>query len=103
MLGDIINSNPLFVGAQDYGRLLGSSGLSSAEKSSYLSFRNSSAYLKRVDAVSPTAMIYVGANDGMLHGFLAKTGEEVFAYVPNEVYSNLSALTSPLYSHKYYA
>ena len=102
LLGDIINSNPLFVGAQDYGYALGSSGLSSAEKSSYLSFRNSSAYLKRVDAVSPTAMIYVGANDGMLHGFLAKTGEEVFAYVPNEVYSNLSALTSPLYSHKYY-
>lgn len=27
-------------------------------------------------------MIYVGANDGILHGFLAKTGEVVFLPVP---------------------
>lgn len=34
-------------------------------------------------------MIYVGANDGMLHAFRADTLEEVFAYVPNAVYDNL--------------
>ena len=28
------------------------------------------------------AIVYVGANDGMLHGFRASDGEEVIAYVP---------------------
>ncbi|HET8900068.1 MAG TPA: PilC/PilY family type IV pilus protein [Rhodanobacteraceae bacterium] len=31
-------------------------------------------------------MLYVGANDGMLHAFDAKTGEEKFAYVPHLIY-----------------
>ena len=102
LLGDIINSNPVYVGTQDYGYSLGSSGLSLAEKSSYQSFKKTSIYLKRVDASSPTAMIYVGANDGMLHGFLASTGVEKFAYVPSSVFPNLTNLTSPLYAHRYY-
>ena len=42
-------------------------------------------------------MIYVGANDGMLHGFNADTGNEVFAYVPRAVYSKLSELTAADY------
>ena len=37
---------------------------------------------------------HVGANDGMLHGFNAKTGVETLAYVPTPVYRNLSALTT---------
>ena len=102
VLGDIVNSNPVFVGVQDYGYSLQSSGLSSAEKNDYLSFRRTSGYLNRVSGSSPTAMIYVGANDGMLHGFLASSGIEKLAYIPNNVFSNLSALTSPQYSHKYY-
>lgn len=32
------------------------------------------------------AMLYVGANDGMLHAFNADTGKEVFAYVPHTIY-----------------
>jgi len=31
-------------------------------------------------------MVYAGANDGMLHGFLSTTGVEQFAYVPSAVY-----------------
>lgn len=34
-------------------------------------------------------VIYVGANDGMLHAFNAKTGVEVFAYVPSMLIGNL--------------
>jgi type IV pilus assembly protein PilY1 len=50
-------------------------------------------------------MIYVGANDGMLHAFRADTGDansgkEIFAYVPAAVYDNLSKLTAPSYVHK---
>jgi type IV pilus assembly protein PilY1 len=46
--------------------------------------------------------IFAGGNDGMLHGFNASTGQEVFAYVPNLVFPNLSHLTSPAYAHKFY-
>ena len=102
VLGDIVNSNPVFVGTQDYGYSLQSSGLSSVEKNSYREFRKTSEYLNRVGGLSPTAMIYVGANDGMMHGFLANTGVEKVAYIPNSVFTNLSALSSPQYSHKYY-
>ena len=52
-------------------------------------------------------VVYVGANDGMLHGFHASTGEELFAYVPNKLidgtlrYRNeLSQFTSPFYQHR---
>ncbi len=47
-------------------------------------------------------MVYIGANDGMLHGLSASTGQELFAYVPNLVYDHLSELADQGYSHKYY-
>lgn len=49
-------------------------------------------------------MLYVGGNDGMLHGFSAEDGKELVAYVPQGVYKNLPALTDPSYQnkHKYY-
>jgi type IV pilus assembly protein PilY1 len=42
-------------------------------------------------------MVYVGANDGMLHGFSATTGEEMFAYVPAALLADLPALASSGY------
>ncbi len=93
VLGDIVNSDPAFAGQQDYGfgRLPGSEG------SSYTSFRNSNAYLNR------PAMLYVGANDGMLHGFRASNGDELLAYVPDAVFAGLSPLTAQTYNtnHRY--
>ena len=47
-------------------------------------------------------VIYIGANDGMLHAFDATTGEELFAYVPNLVYDHLADLADPGYSHRFY-
>jgi type IV pilus assembly protein PilY1 len=52
-------------------------------------------------------VLYVGANDGMLHAFNVKKGsanigEELFAYVPSMVYPNLNQLTFNGYQHKYY-
>lgn len=54
-------------------------------------------------------MLYVGANDGMLHAFAAKTGQEVFAYIPNALFSPASGLAdsllgnigNPNYEHRY--
>jgi type IV pilus assembly protein PilY1 len=47
-------------------------------------------------------MIYVGANDGMLHVFDAETGKEVFSYIPDKVYNNLRYYSLPTYSHKFF-
>lgn len=47
-------------------------------------------------------VLFVGGNDGMLHAFATKDGSEIFAYVPNQVFSNLYELADPDYAHKYY-
>ncbi|MET0509677.1 MAG: PilC/PilY family type IV pilus protein, partial [Burkholderiaceae bacterium] len=83
VLGDIVNSGPVYVGRAE-------GGLADA---SYLSYITSTA--------SRTPMVYVGANDGMVHGFSAVDGSEVFAYVPSPVYPKLSALTAQDYAHQY--
>lgn len=93
LLGDIVNSSPLFVGRNDYGYAI----LPGAEGYSYSSF-----------ATTPRrVMIYAGANDGMLHGFDASQGtdggKEIFAYLPNSVISaELVSLSSPSYTHRYF-
>ena len=96
-LGDIVHSNPLFVSNQNFGYSLQGAGSALAgEGAAYAGYRTSTIYRNR------PPMLYVGANDGMLHAFNAETGEELFAYVPNAVISGLSDLTSPSYSHRYY-
>lgn len=89
VMGDIVNSDPWFVGSQNFGYL----DLEGLEGSSYLTYRESDAYKNR------SKMLYVGSNDGMLHAFDAVSGEEKFAYVPLGVYPILSSLTDPLYDH----
>lgn len=87
VLGDIVNSAPVYVG--------GATGdwRDTMELARYSTYANTRA--------SQTPMIYVGANDGMLHAFNANTGAEVFAYVPYAVSSRLSGLTSNPYTHLY--
>ncbi|MBF0117744.1 MAG: hypothetical protein HQK79_02850 [Desulfobacterales bacterium] len=46
--------------------------------------------------------LYAGANDGMLHAFSTVDGKERFAYVPNLVFNNLSALKNTTFSHKFF-
>jgi len=93
VLGDIINSQPIYVGQPNfrYPDSIEPTTLESPLKL-YSTFKQTPR----------PHMIYVGANDGMLHGFLASDGVEKVAYVPSMVYDNLSALTSPDYRHKYY-
>ncbi|HEX2667590.1 MAG TPA: PilC/PilY family type IV pilus protein [Gammaproteobacteria bacterium] len=90
LLADIVNSNPLFIGTQNYGFI----NLPGSEGTSYSSFVSSKA--------SRAETLVVGGNDGMLHGFDANTGIELFAYVPRGIYGNLSALTNPGYTHQFY-
>jgi type IV pilus assembly protein PilY1 len=86
-LGDIAHSQPCWVGNMDYGYQV----LPGSEGASYAAFRDR----------NHTPMIYVGANDGMLHGFDARTGAEAFAYVPNGVFQYISRLTAVDYGHVY--
>ncbi len=82
--GDIVNSRLWHVGAPANGH---------ADKS-YRDFAN------RLATRMP--MLYVGGNDGMLHGFSAATGEEVLAYVPRGVIRHLPQLAEPSYRHRYF-
>jgi type IV pilus assembly protein PilY1 len=84
VLGDIINSNPLIVGAPT----------AASAGSGHAAFR--AQFARRELAV------YVGANDGMLHAFSAATGAELFAYVPAAVTAQLAALASPSYRARPY-
>ena len=49
-----------------------------------------------------TPILYVGGNDGMLHGFSATDGTEKIAYVPRGVVGGLKNLTDKDYKHRYY-
>ena len=93
ILGDIVDSNPIYVGAPD-GPYASGSGFSTTFNSSYQTFENT--YANR------PPVLYVGANDGMLHAFDPATGKELFAFVPNGVFPNLINLTNPNYSHQFF-
>jgi type IV pilus assembly protein PilY1 len=47
-------------------------------------------------------VVYVGANDGMLHGLDGTTGAALMSYVPRGVFARLSEYTDPTYVHKYF-
>lgn len=49
-----------------------------------------------------TPRVYVGGNDGMLHGFNATSGVEEFAFIPSAVFPKLNKLTGSNYSHEFY-
>ncbi len=87
VLGDIISSGPVFVGAPPFA-------YPESLDPNYLGYKNANA--------GRTEMVYVGANDGMLHGFDATTGAEKIAYVPGYVYPELRELTDTNYSHRYF-
>jgi type IV pilus assembly protein PilY1 len=80
-LGDIVNSSPVYAGKKTprYELLPGKAG------EDYRALAEGSG------------VIYVGANDGMLHAFDADTLTEIFAFIPNAAYSKLAALTSTDY------
>lgn len=90
LLGDIIHSQPIYV---------------DAPKRFYPDNIASKSYeIFKKQHSTRVPMVYVGANDGMLHGFNAQTGEEKLAYVPamTNIFSTLPNLISPTYSHTYF-
>ncbi len=83
LLGDIVNSEAVFVSGASF---------------SY----TDAGYAAHKAAVSGrTGMVYVAANDGMLHAFNASTGAEVWAFIPSATLPNLYRLADKEYATKH--
>ena len=90
-LGDVVNSVPWSVGKPNMGYA----------STDYQSFRNANT--------TRMQMVYVGSNNGLMHGFSAADGEEKLAYMPRgflhdptDKTPNARMLTDPNYSHRYF-
>ncbi len=83
MLGDIVGSGPMYVSAPR----------ANLNEASYQDFQTN--YKDR------RAVVYVGANDGMLHAFDALTGAELWAFIPSAVRANMVKLADANYSDKH--
>ena len=84
--GDIVNSSAWYVGVPSSGYAM----------AGYRDFVGANK--------GRLPMIYVGGNDGMLHGFSAADGVEKIAYVPRGLIPSLTRLSSQNYNnnHRYF-
>jgi len=86
VLGDIVNSEAVYIQAPQQSYL----------DAGYADYKTAQSGRQGV--------VYVGANDGMLHAFNADTGQEMWAYIPSMVMGNLYKLADKNYSanHQYF-
>ncbi|MFA7605487.1 MAG: PilC/PilY family type IV pilus protein [Rhodocyclaceae bacterium] len=92
-LGSFVNSQPVYVAQPPFSKYYDIASTPGA--SSY----NAHAQAK----AGRTPVLYVGSNDGMLHGFNAETGVETFAFVPASVITEtLRGYSHPDYEHRYF-
>jgi type IV pilus assembly protein PilY1 len=80
VLGDIVDSQAVYVKAPSFNY----------SDAGYSSFKTANA--------SRQGMVYVGANDGMLHAFNSDTGAEAWAYVPSMLLPSLYKLADKNYA-----
>ncbi|WGK60982.1 PilC/PilY family type IV pilus protein [Halopseudomonas sp. SMJS2] len=94
LLGDIINSQPAVVGTPAYLPYLADK--IDGNPGDYLRFQQK--YSTSAESPNRRELIYVGANDGMLHALSADTGAEVFAFVPSAVLQHMPKLAGQTYA-----
>jgi type IV pilus assembly protein PilY1 len=103
VLGDIVNSAPVFSKAADHGyRFRPAASYKAGPPHGFAGYPDYVLQKKTTRA----AVLMFGANDGMFHVLdaragLASSGKEIFAYVPRAVYGKLRDLANPAYSHFY--
>ncbi|MFZ6686451.1 pilus assembly protein [Undibacterium sp. SXout11W] len=107
VLGDIISSSPVWVGGPNLpSNLPTTDALYNKALPGYSTYATHAA--KYADR---TNIVYIGANDGMLHGFRAGSpndGSELIAFVPNAVVNSVHSsntyldYSSPSYAHNSY-
>ncbi len=83
LLGDIINSGPVYSGAP-------TPTINSATYPDFVA-----------DNKNRTPAVFVGANDGMLHAFNANDGTELFGYIPSWLIPKLASLTDVNYPFRH--
>lgn len=81
VLGDIVSSEAVFV------------------KQPLVNYSDTGFSTFKAAQASNAGMVYVAANDGMLHAFNASTGSEAWAYMPSMVLPNLYKLASMNYKN----
>lgn len=86
VLGDIVNSQPVYV------------------KKPPFKYSDNGYADYAADKATRQSVVFVGGNDGMLHAFSGDSGAELWAYVPSAVIPNLYKLADKAYSnnHRYY-
>lgn len=86
VLGDVVGSQSAYV------------------KKSNFNYTDTGYALFKKNNETRQGMLYVGANDGMLHAFNADTGVENWAYIPSTLLPNLYKLAEKNYSrnHTYF-
>jgi type IV pilus assembly protein PilY1 len=98
-IGDILDSNPTVQFRTGYGYQNLPATVSGHAT-------GSADYADFIASKSESPIVYVGANDGMLHAFDGTAsgtgGTELFAYVPNAVLPKLGRLVQPSYAHTYF-
>jgi type IV pilus assembly protein PilY1 len=89
VLGDTVNAVPLYIAKPRFAFV-------DATTPNYASFAK--------DNAGRTPMLYVGANDGMLHALNAVTGAEAWAFIPRQVAPNMWTLADDAYTtkHRYF-
>lgn len=107
LLGDIVNSSPIYIKEP------------TRDWKDERDVEGNARYSKfaQLHGEHRAPMIYAGDNRGMMHGFNAETGEEVFAYIPSmladaskpipkekpgEDVKGLAFLASKAYEHRFY-
>lgn len=83
ILGDTVNATPAFVKAPKFN------------------FTDDGYGDYKIAQKNRQGMLYVAANDGMLHAFNASTGAEVWAYVPQIVMQDMYQLADKNYGAKH--
>ncbi len=125
-LGDIVDSQPVYSGAPNPNEFENESftGITATSTTTDNSFNTWAVGTVDTNgnpvpsaAATRTPLVFVAANDGMLHAFNASTGTEVYAYLPGAVItgggaaagsaSQLATLSNPGYGssnlpHAYY-
>jgi len=110
-IGDVVHSDPLYVTApgfffpDDWPTTLGGYSATARENTATQKYSTYRTLLKDREPV-----LYVGANDGMLHAINAYKngsgvtdgGEEILAYVPSNLYDKLPNLADQNYNHEYF-
>jgi len=83
-LGDIFHAAPVLV----------TRPISPSTDPSYVAFREANK--------TRTIILIANANDGMVHAFQESDGQELWAFIPNDVLGNLKKLTATSSEHPYY-